>query len=163
MPWHNQVTFAARSSTKTGTWWPTTGPSDGQSCYRTNQPRPHARDTRAEVKPRLGPRVAAHLPFASCGASRPAPGRSLDVLPAHARYAWASSLPRVRGARVLVDAERGLGSSSPPARSRATSGERSPRERLLTGRTGGEAGVRWGQFGAFQYAPSQYGRTSLGR
>jgi len=29
-----------------------------------NQPRLHARDTPAEVKARVGPRVAAHLPFA---------------------------------------------------------------------------------------------------
>ena len=29
-----------------------------------NQPRHHARDTRAEVKGSLSPRVAAHLPFA---------------------------------------------------------------------------------------------------
>ena len=35
-----------------------------RSLPEHNQPRDHARDTRAEAKASLGPRVAAHLPFA---------------------------------------------------------------------------------------------------
>ena len=40
------------------------------SLTRHNRPQHRVRDTRAEAKASLGPRVAAHLPFATCGADR---------------------------------------------------------------------------------------------
>jgi hypothetical protein len=37
--------------------------------FGDNQPPHHARDTRAEMKPSLDPRAAAHLPFARCASA----------------------------------------------------------------------------------------------
>jgi hypothetical protein len=74
-----------------------------------NQPPHHARDTRAEVKARLGPRVAAHLPFANLktqeakpAASREPKLRSIRALPSSPLESSGSETPDRESGRPAV-------------------------------------------------------------